>query len=84
MLTQSGWRWYRRGHSVVAWSSIILLEERPRLSLLVPAGVNIVLSNVLDAESERRILLVDESANVSCMCTLKTGVEDNATSLAPT
>jgi hypothetical protein len=84
MLTQSGWRWYRRGHSVVAWSSILLLEERPRLSLLAPTDVDIVLSNVLDAESARRILLVDESANVSCMYTLKSGVEDNATSLAPT
>lgn len=84
MLTQSGWRWYRRGHSVVAWSSIILLEDRPRLSLLVPADVDIVLSNVTDAESARRILLVDESADVSCMYTSKTGGEDNATSLAPT
>jgi hypothetical protein len=84
MLTQSGWRWYRCGLSFVAWSSIVLLEERPRLSLLVPADVNIILSNVLDAESARRILLVDESANVSCMYALKMGGEDNATSLAPT
>ena len=49
---------------------MLLLERRPPLSPREPGDVDTVLSDVLDTQRERRILLVDESANVSCMYTL--------------
>ena len=86
MLALSGRRWRRRGHSFVAWCSVILLEERSLRSLLVPSDLDKVLHDVraIDAQRERRVCLEVVSANVSCMYTLETGEEGNAMSLAPT
>ena len=68
------------------WSSIILLEERPLRSLLVPGDLDAVFYDVraVGTQRTRSGLLVAISVKVSCMDTLEMGGEDNAMSLAPT